>query len=61
MTDAPAAGTKPVRLLYGRGELEIEVPAGAVVAAPRELPGLADERAAVQAAMRRPTGAAPLR
>ncbi|HJZ50513.1 MAG TPA: nickel-dependent lactate racemase [Roseiflexaceae bacterium] len=50
-----------VALAYGRGRLTVEVPDGAAVIAPQELPGLAEERAAFDAAMRQPIGAAPLR
>jgi lactate racemase len=50
-----------VSLAYGRGRLAIEVPDHAVVIRPEELPGLPDERAAFDAAVRAPIGAAPLR
>src|SRR5262245_28109895 len=50
-----------VALAYGRGRLEIQVPSQAVVITPEELPGLPDERAAFDAAVRAPIGAAPLR
>ena len=50
-----------VALAYGRGRLEVEVPSHAVVITPEELPGLPDERAAFDAAVRAPIGAAPLR
>ncbi len=50
-----------VALAYGRGRLTIDVPDHAVVIAPQELPGLADERAAFDAAVRAPIGTAPLR
>src|SRR5262245_43222481 len=50
-----------VALAYGRGRLEIDVPAHAVVITPEELPGLPDERAAFDAAVRAPTGTLPLR
>ena len=43
-----------VSLAYGRGRLTVEVPDDAVVIVPEELPGLPDERAAFQAAVRRP-------
>jgi lactate racemase len=50
-----------VALAYGRGRLLVDVPAQAVVITPEELPGLPDERAAFDAAVRVPIGAAPLR
>ena len=50
-----------VSLAYGRGRLEVELPEQAVVIKPEELPGLADERAAFDAAVRAPIDAAPLR
>ncbi|CAA9318625.1 MAG: Transcriptional regulator [uncultured Gemmatimonadetes bacterium] len=50
-----------VSLAYGRGRIDVAVPDDAVVICPRELPGLADERAAFLDAVRRPIGAAPLR
>jgi nickel-dependent lactate racemase len=50
-----------VSLAYGRGRLALDVPDDAVVISPEELPGLPDERAAFQAAVRAPIGAAPLR
>lgn len=50
-----------VSLAYGRGRLAVEVPDQAVVIAPAELPGLPDERAAFESAVRAPIGAAPLR
>jgi nickel-dependent lactate racemase len=50
-----------VSLAYGRGRLAVEVPEHAVVIRPEELPGLPDERAAFDAAVRAPIGAAPLR
>jgi nickel-dependent lactate racemase len=50
-----------VSLAYGRGRLNIAVPDDAVVITPVELPGLADERAAFDAAVRAPIGALPLR
>ena len=49
-----------VALAYGRGRLEVDVPPHAVVITPEELPGLPDERAAFDAAVRGPIGAAPL-
>jgi nickel-dependent lactate racemase len=50
-----------VALAYGRGRLEVEVPSHAVVITPQALPGLPDERAAFDTAVRTPIGAAPLR
>jgi nickel-dependent lactate racemase len=51
-----------VRLPYGRGELFAGIPGGNVtVIEPVQVPGLADERAAFTAAVRRPIGGAPLR
>lgn len=49
-----------VELAYGRGRLAINVPDDAIVITPEELPGLADERAAFQSAVRAPIGASPL-
>lgn len=57
-----AAGpSRRVRLAYGRDGLEVEVPASAEVLGPRRLPGLADEAAAIRAALREPLGCRPLR
>jgi nickel-dependent lactate racemase len=50
-----------VALAYGRGRLAVDVPSHAVVITPEELPGLPDERAAFDAAVRSPIGSAPLR
>ena len=50
-----------VGLAYGRGRLNIEVPDLAFVITPEELPGLPDEHAAFEAAVRNPIDAAPLR
>lgn len=50
-----------VALAYGRGRLTIEVPEYTSVIAPRQLPGLDNERAAFDAAVRAPIGTAPLR
>jgi lactate racemase len=52
---------KKVKLAYGRGSLEIQVPDEAVVIESRHLEGLPDERAAVVAALRHPIGTPPLR
>lgn len=49
-----------VELAYGRGRLPVELPEHAVVITPQELPGLADERAAFDAAVRSPIGSRPL-
>ncbi len=50
-----------VSLAYGRGRMMINVPDDAVVITPQELPGLADEHAAFEAAVRSPIQATPLR
>ncbi len=50
-----------VSLAYGRGRMTINVPDDAVVITPQELPGLADEHAAFEAAVRSPIQATPLR
>jgi nickel-dependent lactate racemase len=50
-----------VALAYGRGRLEISVPEHTTVITPQELPGIADERAAFEQAVRAPIGSAPLR
>jgi nickel-dependent lactate racemase len=50
-----------VSLAYGRGRLTVAVPDDAVVITPVELPGLPDERAAFDAAVRAPIGAPRLR
>ncbi len=50
-----------VELAYGRGRLSVEVPDLAFVITPEELPGLPDEHAAFEAAVRNPIDAAPLR
>ncbi len=51
-----------VRLAYGETGMEIDVPADrTVVVTPRQMHAVADERAAVLAALRRPTVGAPLR
>src|SRR6185295_1702649 len=52
--------SRRVELAYGRGTLPIDVPADAVVLRERFVPGLPDERAAIQAALRQPIGARPL-
>lgn len=48
-------------LLYGKGNLSIDVPNHAVTVAPRHVPGLADDHQAVMEALRQPIGTAPLR
>ncbi len=48
-------------LAYGRGRKTINVPATSVVITPEERPGLADEHAAFQTAVRNPIDTAPLR
>jgi nickel-dependent lactate racemase len=50
-----------VTLAYGRGRLLVDVPSEAVVITPEELPGLPDEHAAFDAAIRAPIGCRPLR
>jgi len=51
-----------VRLAYGQGHLEVDLPKSATsVIAPAHTPGLADERAAVVGALESPIGARPLR
>lgn len=52
---------KTVKLAYGRTDLVIRVPDQAVVIEPRHLAGLADEKAAVLAAIRNPIGTPPLK
>ena len=50
-----------VSLAYGRGHLEVELPAGrTTVIKPAPQPGLADERAALLAALAQPVGTRPL-
>jgi len=51
-----------VRLAYGQGHLPVELPDGlTTVIEPSQLPGLADERGAVLAALEKPIAALPLR
>jgi len=51
-----------VRLAYGQGHLPVELPEGrTTVIEPSHNPGLADERAAVLAALEKPIAARPLR
>ena len=52
---------KKVNLAYGKGNMVITVPDEAVVIEPRHLPGLQDEKKAVQAAMRSPIGSPALK
>lgn len=49
-----------VDLPYGQGVLAVEVPDDAVVVSPADLPGLADQRAAVVAALSSPWSGPPL-
>ena len=49
-----------IPLAYGQGTLDVEFPAGTTVIEPTPQPGLADERAAVLAALAQPTDAQPL-
>lgn len=53
--------SKTVHLAYGKTGLEISVPDHAVVIEPKYVPGVADERAAITAAIRDPIGTEPLR
>jgi len=50
-----------VELNYGQHGLEVDVPDEATVLLPRHVPGLADEQAALQAALRQPVGGPALR
>ena len=51
-----------IKLAYGRGNLSVELPEKrTTVIEPSHTPGLADERAAVIAALEKPIGAPPLR
>ncbi|MDR3559952.1 MAG: nickel-dependent lactate racemase [Negativicutes bacterium] len=52
---------KTVKLAYGTTGMTVAVSDDAVVIEPRHLEGLADERGAVLAALRQPTGTPPLR
>jgi len=49
------------KLLFGRGELSIEVPDDAAILQPRDVPATYDEERAVKEALRRPIGTPPLR
>ncbi|TAM59630.1 nickel-dependent lactate racemase [bacterium] len=50
-----------VHLAYGRHGLDVELPDSALVIEPLDAPGLPDERAAVEAGLRAPVAAQPLR
>lgn len=50
-----------VNLAYGQGHLPVELPDHTTVIQPSHQPGLADERAAILAALEQPIGARPLR
>lgn len=50
-----------LKLAYGRGGLEVDVPDTAEVVRPRFVPGLADQDGAVLAALRQPIASKPLR
>ncbi|MBC7317047.1 MAG: DUF2088 domain-containing protein, partial [Chloroflexi bacterium] len=50
-----------VELAYGRHGLMIEVPDGATVLRPKEVPGVPDEAEAIRFALRNPLQSAPLR
>ena len=52
---------KQVQLAYGKTGLPVNVPDSAIVIEPRHLPALADDKAAVLAAMRNPQGTPPLK
>ena len=52
---------KQVQLAYGKTGLPVNVPDSAIVVEPRHLPALADDKAAVVAAMRNPLGTPPLK
>lgn len=49
-----------VRLAYGRQGLEVDLPSQTQIIAPRFVPGLEDEPAALRAALRRPIASPPL-
>ena len=49
-----------MRLPYGRGFLEVELPPDADIIEPRHSPGLPDEQAAIAEALRRPRSGRPL-
>ena len=50
-----------VDLAYGREGLMVQVPDEATILLPQKVPGLPDERSALQAALREPIGCSPLR
>ncbi|MER1957574.1 MAG: nickel-dependent lactate racemase [Solibacillus sp.] len=50
-----------VSLLYGKGELTINVPEHTVVLEPKSIPGLADEMGALKEALLNPIGTLPIR
>lgn len=52
---------KKVHLAYGKDGLDVRVPDDALVIEPRFVPGLADEQAAISAALRQPIASRPLR
>ena len=52
--------TLTTHLTYGRGTLPVAVPAGSAIFEMQPIPGLADEAAAIRAALRNPIGAPPL-
>lgn len=49
-----------VKLAYGQGQLEVELPQGATVIEPAHNPGLPDEKRAVLDALKAPIGTKPL-
>lgn len=49
-----------VEILYGKGKLPVSLPADVTIIEPAVVPGLSDERAAFQQAVRSPIGARPL-
>ncbi len=49
-----------VKLAYGRSGLAVNLPEGAEVIRPRFIPGLPDEKGALQGALRNPIGGRPL-
>ena len=53
--------SKRVELAYGQGHLGVDLPAEATVIEPTHVPGLPDERKAVQEALANPIAARPLR
>jgi len=48
-------------LLYGKGNLTIQIPDHSIIVEPKHIPGLMDEEQAVRSALREPLGTAPLR